>query len=354
MNRAKKCVRRKVSPIGKLIILLLFILTLVFILCKCAQNKRIAKTSADDKKDYTGFSFKKSVMGVLDASDTVKYAERDSSTEELDIDSEYGILIDLKTNKILADKSGDETIYPASMTKVMTLIVAVENADSLDDTFTFTNEIIDPLVYEDASRAGFEADETVTVRDMLYGSILPSGADATTGLAIKIAGSEREFVKLMNEKANYMGLKNTHFVNTSGLHDKYHYSTAHDMALIMKYAMENETCREVLSAYTYRTSATEIHPEGIELYGTMLSRMYGDEAEGVTIRAGKTGYTTEGGNCLVSYAENTDGDAFILVTAKADGQWKPIYDAINTYAKYVGTGKVTIKQEGTDETSVYY
>ena len=83
LNRAKKRIRRKVSPIGKLIVLLLFILTFVFILCKCAQNKRIAKTAADDTGEHSGFSFKKNVMGVLDNSGTMKYAERDESTERL-------------------------------------------------------------------------------------------------------------------------------------------------------------------------------------------------------------------------------------------------------------------------------
>ncbi len=251
-----------------------------------------------------------------------------------DIVSKSAVLVNITDNKIIAGRDGEKRIYPASMTKIMTLIVAAENMLSEDDTFTMTHELIAPLVDAEASRAGFEPGETVTMKDMLYGAALPSGADATVGLAVKIAGSEEDFVKLMNEKAESMGLQNTHFCNTSGLHDPQHYSTPVEMAMIMEYAMKNDTCREVLSAYQYTTSKTKQHPKGIELTSTMFSRMYGDEVDGAQIIAGKTGYTDEAQNCLATYGTK-GGKEYATVTALSYDYWLTIHDAFNIYANYI-------------------
>lgn len=269
------------------------------------------------------------------------FAEYTDESKNLEIDSEYGILIDLSDNKVIASKNGEEKIYPASMTKIMTLIVAYENVKSLDDTFTFTSDILDPLYAENASQAGFAAGETVTVRDMLYGCILPSGADATVGLATCIAGSEKDFAALMNSKAEELGLKNTHFVTVSGLHDDDHYSTCHEMAIILEYAISDPYLREVLSTYKYTTAPTPEHPDGIELTSTLFSRMSGDEADGIFIQGGKTGYTNEALNCLATFAARCTEDMapyvkpeYLLVTAHASGEYTPVYDAINVYKSY--------------------
>ena len=351
MNRKTKQ-KRKLSPVGKLSVLLLIILLLVLIIARCAVDKRSKNSysNIDGKKP----SYSKDVMaGMFNKNKKVKYAERTEDTEMLQVESAYGILIDTENNTIIAEKGGDTKIFPASLTKIMTLIVAVENIKDYDKTYTFNAETIDKLYQEEASVAGFMPGETVTVTDILYGAILPSGADSTIAIGEIVAGSEQDFVKLMNKKANEMGLKNTHFMNTSGLHDEHHYSTPHEMALITKYAMENKMCKKILSAYTYTTSKTEQHPDGIELYSTMFSRMYGTEAENVTIKAGKTGYTTEGGNCLASYAESDSGEKYVLITTDAEGTYRPIYDAIEAYAKHVGNGKTNIVPEITTET-VYY
>ena len=217
---------------------------------------------------------------------------------------------------------------------MMTLIVAVENMESPDDTFTMTYDILNPLINEDASLAGFEENETITIKDMLYGAILPSGAEATVGLAEAIAGSETNFVRMMNEKAEEMGLKNTHFTNTSGLHDDNHYSTALDMAVILEYALQNDLCREILSTYQYTTSKTKEHPKGILLESTMFSRMYGDEVENVTIEGGKTGFTSEAQHCMASFAIKNNKE-YIVVTAMEDDKWGSVYDAFDIYEQYL-------------------
>ncbi len=265
------------------------------------------------------------------------------------ITAQYAILYDVEANEIVAGRAADEFFYPASMTKIMTLLVAVENVDDLQDTFTMTYDIIAPLIEEDASRAGFSEGETVTIADLLYGVVLPSGADATVGLATYICGSEEAFVDLMNDKVAELGLENTHFMNTSGLQDEEHYTTATDMAILMAAVMDNPTCREVLGTYQYRTSETEEHPDGILLESTMYSRMYGTEVEGMTIEGGKTGYTDEARHCLVSYAVDEEtGEHYVAVVAYDTTYWRAIFDTFALYGLVSGGYDMPEDLEPTD------
>lgn len=245
----------------------------------------------------------------------------------------YGILIDTSTNEILGYKNHTERMYPASLTKVMTLIIAVENTENFYDTQIITSEMVDPMIAQDATRAGFAVGETPTITDLLYGVILPSGADASLALAQYISGSEAEFVKLMNEKCTELGLKNTHFTNCVGLHNDNHYSTAEDMALIMQYAMENEICRRVLTTYQYIVPPTEYNPDGLLLTSTMFGRMTGTEMPGVTVKGGKTGFTDQAGQCLASFAE-INGKEYILVLANNASKWYVVYDTLSIYSIY--------------------
>ena len=125
----------------------------------------------------------------------------ETKTLDLELYSENALLIDLESNTIIAQKNADARIYPASMTKVMTVLVAAEQITDWDATFTMTQSIIDPLFLADASMAGFVHGEEVSMMDLLYGAVLPSGAEATEALAIVCAGSEEAFAELMNEKA---------------------------------------------------------------------------------------------------------------------------------------------------------
>lgn len=264
------------------------------------------------------------------------FADRDEETKTITgIRSEYAILIDLSTNTVVADKNGDKRIYPASMTKVMTLIVAVENLKDLNEHFTFSYTITDPAYKAGASVAGFLSSESVPLIDVLYGAALPSGADATMALAVTVAGTEEAFAELMNKKAQEIGLENTHFMNASGLHHNDHYSTPHEMAIILEYAMKIPLLAEILSTYQYTTTPTEQHPEGILLTSTIFGRMYGDEAGNCEIIAGKTGYTPEARQCLASMAETPDGRRFVLVTAMAQDRYDPVWDAIDIYKNYI-------------------
>ena len=270
----------------------------------------------------------------------VSYPENAESFQLLDtqLDSAHCFLMDCESNEVLALKgSADEHIYPASMTKLMTLAIACEHIEDMDATFTFTEDMLAPLYEQSASMAGFQAGETVTMRDLLYGAALPSGADGTVGLAIATAGTEEAFVQWMNDKVAELGLVNTHFVNTSGLHDENHYSTVTDIALIMEYCLTIDACREVISAPNYTTTQTEQHPQGIFLTSTMFNKMYGNEVQGITIKGGKTGYTDEAGQCLASYAETPNGHRYIAVTSFGGTKWHPVFDSFKLYGIVTGT-----------------
>ena len=249
------------------------------------------------------------------------------------LDSNYAILADCSDGTVLASRLGSERMYPASMTKIMTLLVAAENITSIDATMEMTSKIIDPLYKEEATMVGFHPGEQVKAIDLFYGTILVSGAEAAAGLAIIVAGSEERFVEMMNEKAQELGLKNTHFTNMTGLHNSNHYSTCLDMAVIMRACIENDFCKAILSTEYYTIAANSYHEE-LKLHSTMFSRMYGTEPEVATILGGKTGYTSNSGHCLVSYAETNDGRTLICVTAAGDGRYKPIYDTIKIYKEY--------------------
>ena len=252
--------------------------------------------------------------------------------------SEHAILIDESTDTIVAKKGAYDMISPASMTKVLTVLVAAEHITEgeLDDPFTMTLEITDYAYVNDCSSVGFLDGEVVTVRDLFYGTVLPSGGDAAVGLATYVAGSHEAFVELMNEKLEELGLSDTaHFTNCVGLYDKEHRCSVYDMAIIMKAAMENEMCREFLSAKKYTTTPTEQHPEGIIISNWFLRRIEDKDTGGEVIGA-KTGYVLQSGNCAVSYATCGAGETpYICVTAGAYSSWRCIYDQVEIYTRYV-------------------
>ena len=179
------------------------------------------------------------------------------------INSPYAVLMQVKGGKIIGNMKGDEKIYPASMTKIMTAIVALEAFSDLDHEITLSENIFYALDGQDATQAGFQPGESVRVRDLVYGVMLPSGAECCLALADEASGSEEAFVEKMNKKAKSIGMKDTHFMDCTGLHDPEHYSTAYDIALLLKYALHNDTFREVAESHFHSTPATNVHPDGI-------------------------------------------------------------------------------------------
>ena len=251
------------------------------------------------------------------------------------VTSEYAILIDLKTGNVVADKNGFDTFYPASMTKVLTLLVACEHVTDLEDTVTITKEDTDYAYSKDLAIVGFAIGEKASVKDLMYGTILPSGGDAAHALAVYVAGSEEEFAVLMNEKLDSLGLSgSTHFTNCSGYYDANHYTTPADMAMILKAAEENELCHEILQTRTYTTSSTPEHPDGISISNWFIRRIEDKDTHGVVLGA-KTGFVNESGCCACSYAEDTAHHPYICVTGNTWSSWRAIYDHVQVYDDYL-------------------
>lgn len=251
--------------------------------------------------------------------------------------SSNAIFIDLSKNEILAQRAARQVIDPASMTKILTVLVAAEQIEekNLDDKVTITIDITDYSYSNDCSSVGFAENERVTVQDLFYGTILPSGADAALALATYVAGSQEAFVELMNEKLQKLGLSDTaHFTNCVGLYDEAHRCTVYDMAMIMEAAMDNPLCREVMSAHTYTTSATAEHPDGITISNWFLRRIE-DKETGAEIVCGKTGYVVQSGNCAASYGEDQNGNGYICVTADSTSAWRCIYDHVALYSEFI-------------------
>ena len=241
------------------------------------------------------------------------------------------VLMDADSNELIAGLKYDKKIYPASLTKLMTLLVAVENIDDMNAKYKFTDKDIDLK-----ANVGMKLDQ-----DLLYAAILPSGADGTLGLANAIAGSEKDFVKLMNDKAAELGLTDTNFVNASGLHDKQHYTTAQDMAVITRACLQNDVCRKVMFAEKWTTKPTQEFEDGIELDSILHSRFGGyfidadqDGAEDAELEGGKTGFTDESMFCL-STVVKYNGKEYICITTKSDGDLIATEDAIMVYENYL-------------------
>lgn len=254
--------------------------------------------------------------------------------------SPCAVLADLESGAVLAENDGDKRIYPASLTKIMTELLAIESLPDLEEEITLPAEMFSMLLIKHASVAGFEPEETVRVKDLLYGILLPSGAECCIACADRIAGSEAAFAERMNEKAEQLGLTGTHFCNSTGLHEEDHYSTAQDMAKLLRYALQNETFREIFTCVRYTTAATDQHPEGLTFESTLFKELNTPLVTGGTILGGKTGYTRQAGLCLASLAE-IGGRSYILVTAKAEGSHDTeafhVLDAVNVYGQIGGS-----------------
>ena len=234
------------------------------------------------------------------------------------LNSPNAILIRLKDYTILMQKNSEEKIYPASLTKMMTAIVAIEELPDLKEEIKLTNSTFQGLYEADASMAGFQPGEKVRVIDLLYGALLPSGAESCNGLADQIAGSEQDFVGMMNQKAADLGMKNTHFENATGLHDENHYTTVKDLAILLSYALQNDIFREIFTSSRHSTRPTNKHPRGITFYSTMFEDLNNQNIIGGEFLGGKTGYTGEAGLCLASLAK-VGKQEYILISVGAKG-----------------------------------
>ncbi|KPU45585.1 D-alanyl-D-alanine carboxypeptidase DacB precursor [Oxobacter pfennigii] len=251
------------------------------------------------------------------------------------IDAQGAILIEAHSGKVLYQKNEDEKLYPASTTKILTALIALEMGD-LEDIITVGKEVM--MVPWDSSKAYLKEGEEISLRELLLGLMLPSGNDAAAVIAVYIGrlrandmsldetASMDKFSELMNKRAKELGANNSNFVNPHGYHDKNHYTTAHDLALITMEAMKIDFFREAVNTFKYNTEATPVFSNGQivetidhswrnsnELINETGKDFY-EYATGV-----KTGYTTPAGFCVVSSASK-DGMDLIAVTLNSTSQ----------------------------------
>lgn len=236
-----------------------------------------------------------------------------------EVQADAAILIDARTGNILYGKNIDTPYPPASITKILTALIACEQS-SLSDTVEYSHYAVYSIPW-DGSTVGFSEDEAVSMKDSLYGMLLKSGNEAAAGIAEHIGGSIEGFASMMNERARQAGATNSNFVNPHGLHDDNHYTTCHDMAMIMRDAVHNDTFLEIASTYSYEIGPTNINPDGYRFTAghRMLSKNR-DEYYEYAI-AGKTGYTSKAGNTLVTYAKNGDMELICVILHSIQTQY---------------------------------
>lgn len=236
-----------------------------------------------------------------------------------EVSAQAAILTELTSGRVLYSKNSDARLPMASTTKIMTALVALEKgADRLDETI----EISDAAAGVEGSSMYLEKGEKMTLRELLYGLMLPSGNDAAVAIAECIGGSVEDFVSMMNQKAEQLRLTNTHFANPNGLPDENHYSSARDMAKMTEDAMKNEVFAEIVKSKTYKIADEgKAYPRILTNHNKLL-KMY-EGCIGV-----KTGFTKAAGRCLVSSAER-DGMTLICVTLNAPDDWNDHTNMLN-------------------------
>ena len=243
-----------------------------------------------------------------------------SFTPDSEIHSEAAYLINLDTGIVIYEKNADKQEYPASLTKIMTAILALENIPDIDNTLiTAPPYLFDELYKTGASTADFRPYETAPAKDLLYGMILQSACEAASILADHVGGgSIPKFVEMMNTKAQEIGATSTHFSNPHGLFDANQYTTARDMALITQYAMKLSKFNEISNTISYTIGTTNKHSETRTVSHTnlMLDKVKGGEYYYQYAKGIKTGTLDESGRCLVSSASK-DGYNYLLVTLNA-------------------------------------
>ena len=334
-------------------------IVLIFMACIVLKDRGNHKIERPISGEIMGIEQdKKNKKEIADVTETPEpteepwsfVAERTEDTASFpdSVVSANGVLIDIENGTMLAEKGAKKKIYPASMTKIMTVLVAAEHVtkEQMEEKVTITSEITDYCYVNDCSNVGFAKNEKVPVKDLFYGTILPSGADAAMGLVNYVAGSEKEFVKLMNEKAEELGIADTtHFANCVGIYDDNNYSTTYDMAVILKAASENELCQKVLNARTYTTTSTKQHKDGIVISNLFLRRIEDKYTNGEVLYA-KTGFVNQSGSCAASMATDGNGKTYLCVTVGSTSSWRCIYDHVDLYNKFLPK---KVKDKATDQ-----
>lgn len=279
----------------------------------------ISFTSGESPQSGTGTVAETSTSAGEAASETPAAAATSvSSFADPDRFQSLGIVVlERGSGETIFSKNPDMRLEPASLTKIMTCLLAIEQMPAPDAVTNVDVDTYLQMVESNASMAGFNGNEAVTYEDLLYGTMLPSGGEAAGTLALRIGGTQEQFAAMMNEKAASLGLNNSHFANESGLSDPDTYSTAADMAALLDRALDKREFRTLFTAASYTSTVSLDHPEGVAMYSTVLSRIdpAATAAEGFRILGGKSGTELSGQNWATLGSKN--GKEYIVVVMGA-------------------------------------
>lgn len=277
-------------------------------------------------EEYDAYSFDNSILNECSDENTDYFAEELCVTEAVNFGTEdtdawvaHGAgVFNLTTQEVLYNQNIFDQLYPASTTKVLTAYIIIRDCD-LDDIATISEAatVQDP----DSSMAGLAVGDKISVRNLLYGLMLPSGNDAAHALAEFHSGSVEAFAEVMNETALEFGATGSHFTNPSGLPDKEHYTTVYDMHLILKEAIQQPEFLEIISTHIKTVTYTNAKGKKIEktyYNGNLYVAGVQNSPSGITVIGGKTGTTGAAKYCLVLYSQNKAGDDIISIVYKAD------------------------------------
>lgn len=277
----------------------------------------------------------------------------DDPTREPDLVANAAIVIDASTGQILYEKNAHEKKYPASITKIMTTMLAIEAGVDFNETITMTENAIWG-VERDSTLIGLDVGEKVTIGDLMYATMVKSANECAYAIAEYVGGDIESFADMMNKKAAELGCENTHFVTPNGLHDDNHYTTAYDMALITKKALEYDQFRELAGTLNYTIPETNLADETRPLWNgnKMINpseSVYYEYCEG-----GKTGYTSMANNTLMTYAKK-DGLELICIIMDCDGGKRAYTDTralynycFNNYTYFYPLSDFSFTSEETD------
>ncbi len=243
------------------------------------------------------------------------------SASTVKITSEKYILYNLDNNTILEEKDSNDKTQIASLTKIMTTIVAIENIKDFNSKVKIKKEMLDGLTW-DIAKIGFKTGEEYTYNDLLYATILPSAADAVNALAISIGGSYDKYLEMMNQKAKELNLKNTHYSNVIGLTDEDNYSSAYDISVLLKYALNNSKFKEIFTTKEYTLTSGKTVKATVTKYDSKY------------IVGSKTGYTSKAGRCLASISNVKDANLLMVTLNNYTKDATYINETVNTYKYY--------------------
>ena len=290
---------------------LLSLLLALLIACSCLTLPVLAAAESAEADASSGqaASDEASANGEEEAAAEPNEEVVVSADPNFSVDAKAALLLDLNTGRTVYEQDADVRVYPASLTKIMTCLIALENGN-LSDIITVDESALTGLD-QDSSVVGLQVGEKMTLENLLYCMMVSSGNDAANVVAEYIAGSVADFVRMMNERAYALGCKDTHFNNPHGLHDESHYTTARDLAIITQAALKSENFRQIVATAEYTIPESTLGPEhdlkttNMLIYNSTGNSLYYSRATGV-----KTGYTSAAGRCLIATAE--DGDVRFL------------------------------------------